>query len=110
MVRCRTNPDKKNHPNDVYQPLSVLSTYRTVFVHSLEGPVLLPLDAHIEPVASSAEIFSHLSDGGSVGVGDLTDVGKLHPDNYFLNVIKTFLIVKSEPEFWNPVMFLLPSF
>ena len=110
MGRCRTNPDKKNHLNDVYQPLPVLSTYRTVFVHSLERPVFLALNTNIEPVTPAVEIFSHLRDGGSVGIGDLTDVGKLHPDNYFLNVIKTFLIVKSEPEFWNSVMFLLPSF
>ena len=60
-------------------------TDRTVFLHSLEGPVLLPLDANIEPVAAAVEIFSHLSDGGSVGVGDLADVGKLHPDNQFFN-------------------------
>ena len=59
----------------------MLPTYRTVFLHSLEGPVLLALDANIEPVASPVEIFSHLSDGGSVGVGDHADVGKLHPDD-----------------------------
>ena len=85
MGRCRTNPDKKNHPNDVYQPPSLLSTYRTVFVHSLEGPVLLALNTNIEPVTPTVEIFSHLSDGFSVGVGDLANVGKLHPDNHFLN-------------------------
>ena len=87
----------------------MLPTYRTVFLHSLEGPVLLSLDANIEPVAAAVEIFSHLSDGCPVGLGDLADVGKLHPANHFLNNRKS-LMLRCEPEFWNPVMFLLPSF
>ena len=92
MGRCRTNPDKKNHLNDVYQPLPVLSTYRTVFVHSLERPVFLALNTNIEPVTPAVEIFSHLSDGFSVGVGDLANVGKLHPDNQFLNNRKSLML------------------
>ena len=82
MVRCRTNPDKENHQTDLNL---WLSTDRAIFLHSLEGPVLLPLDADIEPLPAPVEIFSHLSDGGSVGLGDVADVGKLHPDNHFLN-------------------------
>ena len=63
----------------------MLPTYRTVFFCCLVGPVLLPLDTNIEPVTPTVEIFSHLRDGCPVGVGDDADVGKLHPDNYFLN-------------------------
>ena len=89
----------------------MLSTYRTVFVHSLEGPVLLALDTNIEPVAPAVEIFSHLSDGCSVGIGDLANVGKLHPDNHSLNNKSLSDVkLKCEPEFWNPVMFLFPGF